>query len=69
MPIAVAEARYAQRGASQAHHAAHAARTLPTSAFEEYQSPFNLGPVIEVDTTGPVDIATIAREITELLRS
>lgn len=69
VPIAVAAERYSQRGSSASHHAVHVARSLPPAAFEEFQSPFNVGPVIEVDTTHAVDVEALAVEILLLLRS
>lgn len=69
VPIAVAAERYSRRGASAGHHAVHVDRSLPDTAFEEFQSPFNLGPVLEVDTTHAVDVEALAAEVTLLLRS
>jgi predicted kinase len=69
VPIPVAAQRYAQRGASSGHHAVHVARTLPVEAFHEFQDPFGIGPVIEVDTTHPVDIEALAAEVSLALRS
>ncbi len=45
----------------------HVARMLPLEAFEEFQEPFDLGPVIEVDTTTDVDIDALARDVASLL--
>ena len=59
----------AARRASADHHAVHIERTLPSTAFEEFQTPFNLGPVVEVDTTRAVDVEALVAEVTLLLRS
>lgn len=69
MPITVAQERYSRRGSSATHHAVHVARSLPAAAFEAFQTPFGLGPVIEVDTTRAVDIDTLAAEVRLILDS
>jgi hypothetical protein len=69
VPIAVATERYSRRGASASHHVVHVDRVLPGAAFKEFQSPFNLGPVLEIDTTQAIDIEALAAEVTLLLRS
>jgi hypothetical protein len=69
VPIPVAAQRYAQRGASASHHAVHVARILPVEAFHEFQDPFGIGPVIELDTTRQVDIEALAAEVSFALRS
>ena len=69
VPIAVAAERYSRRGASATHHPVHVARALPPAAFEEFQRPFELGPVLEVDTTHSVDVEALAAEVSCLLRS
>ena len=65
----LAAQRYNDRGASNAHHAVHVARSVPLSAMQEYQVPVGLGPVIEVDTTAPVDAVHLARQVSGLLES
>jgi hypothetical protein len=45
------------------------ARSLPVEAFDEFQEPFGVGPVIEVDTTGKVDIEALATEVLAALRA
>jgi predicted kinase len=67
VPIEVAVARYAARGATTEHHAVHVARSLPASAFKEFQQPVGVGPVIEVDTTAYVDVDSVAEEVVRLL--
>lgn len=69
VPIQLAAERYARRGSSPRHHQVHIARELPHHAFEEFQRPFELGPVIEVDTTTAVDIRSLAAEVSSLLSS
>lgn len=67
VPVEVAAERYARRGSSSEHHRVHVARTLPLAAFEEFQKPFALGPVIEVDTTTEVDIDALAIDVASSL--
>jgi predicted kinase len=69
VPIALAAERYARRGASASHHPVHVVRTLPVEAFHEFQDPFGIGPVIEVDTSCAVDVPSLAIEISLALRS
>jgi predicted kinase len=69
VPIALAAQRYAQRNASPEHHPVHADRTLPVEVFDEFQAPFGLGPVIEIDTTRAVDVAAVATEVSHALGS
>lgn len=69
VPIEVAVERFARRGASPDHHPVHVARALPVEAFHEFQDPFGIGAVIEVDTTRPVDVPGLAVEVSRALRS
>lgn len=68
VPISVAAQRYAERGGSGSHHPVHVARSLPVEAFDEFQDPFGIGPVIDVDTSGPVDIDALAADVSLALR-
>jgi uncharacterized protein len=68
VPTDLAAARYADRGARPDHHPVHVLRSLPTSAFDEFQEPMGLGPVFEVDTLAPVDVPTLAQRVQEALR-
>ncbi len=72
-PVEECMRRYAERAPWR--HAVHVdrdgARTL-ASGFERSARPLGLGPVVLVDTTGPVDIPALAarvREAEELLRA
>jgi predicted kinase len=55
--------RYAER--VQARHAVHvdSARILLAERFARSSRPLALGPVVTVDTTSPVDVAALAREV------
>lgn len=61
VPPELALQRYDERGTRADHHEVHAGRTTSLAAIAEYQLPMNLGPVIEVDTSGPVDVVHVAR--------
>jgi hypothetical protein len=49
--------------ASERHHPAHVLAEMPPDRMIEYEEPFALSPVLEVDTTHPVDIEALARQI------
>jgi len=66
-PIDVVAQRYANRGAGTDHHQVHVARSLPPAAFEEFQQPFGLGPVIEVDTTALIDVDEVVQRVRSAL--
>jgi predicted kinase len=58
---AEAQHRYAERGPHR--HPTHVLRTLTTDALNEFDQPFGLGPVIEVNTEQPLDLEFIVRRI------
>ena len=60
-PAEVAHARYNARLRHEAH-----SETLPLSAMDKYDRPVGIGPLITVDTTGPVDAASVAAEVRRL---
>jgi predicted kinase len=61
VPPELALRRYNERGARPDHHEVHNRRTIPIEALAEFQQPFGLGPVIEVDTARTVDIDVVAQ--------
>ena len=63
VPPELAAERYAARGRRPDHHPVHVVRSLPISAFDEFQEPMALGPVLEVDTGKPVDVPALARRV------
>jgi predicted kinase len=63
VPPDVAAARYASRGATDLHHPVHVARTISADLLAEFQYPLGVGPVIQVDTTQPVDIDAVAAAV------
>jgi predicted kinase len=60
-PAEVAHARYNARPRHEVHQV-----TRPLSAMEKYDRPVGIGPLITVDTTGPVDVAAVAAEVRRL---
>jgi predicted kinase len=60
-PAEVAHARYNARSRHEVHSG-----TLPLSVMDKYDRPVGIGPLITVDTTGPVDVAAIAAEVRRL---
>lgn len=63
VPLEMAAARYSERGARSEHHEVHVLRSITTDALTDFEKPFNLGTVLEVDTTAAVDIAELAERV------
>lgn len=63
VPREEASRRFAQRARQERHHPAHALAEMSPQRMMEYEEPFALSPVIEVDTTRPVDIEALAKQI------
>lgn len=65
-PRAVAQARY--RARSQSRHSGHLdSERSPEELWNEHHlTPLGLGPVIEVDTSAPVDAASLAAQVRTL---
>jgi predicted kinase len=63
-PFEVLVQRFRERAPTA--HAAHPLREMPDAWAREFDRPMGLGPVIEVDTTQPVDVAALAAQITRL---
>ena len=55
-------------GAESARHEGHLDSLRDESELwnEKLLTPIGVGPVVEIDTTGPVDIDALAQKITEL---
>jgi predicted kinase len=68
IPREEASRRFAQRARHERHHPAHVLGEMPPERMAEYEEPFALTPVIEVDTTSPVDIDALATSIHQLLQ-
>jgi predicted kinase len=60
-PAEVAHARYNARSRHEVHQG-----TRPLSAMGKYDRPVGVGPLITVDTTGPVDVAAVAAAVRRL---
>lgn len=69
LPLEEAARRFAERARAPHHHPAHALNEMSVPQLQEYASPFAISPVIEVDTTQPVDIAILAQQVRAALRS
>ncbi|HWJ97567.1 MAG TPA: hypothetical protein VNQ33_05365, partial [Acidimicrobiales bacterium] len=63
IPMEVARTRFEHRAATAERHPVHVARSLAPEVWEEFREPFGLGPMIEVDTIGPVDLDTLVVEV------
>ncbi|HEY0932304.1 MAG TPA: AAA family ATPase [Trebonia sp.] len=61
-PAEVAVVRYNTRP----RHEVHWLTTATLSTMERYDRPVGIGPLITVDTTGPVDVASVAAEVRRL---
>jgi hypothetical protein len=61
-PAEVAVARYNARP----RHEVHWLTTATLTAMDQYDRPVGIGPLITVDTTGPVDVASVAAEVRRL---
>lgn len=69
-PPAEVVRRFAMRAARPQHHAAHYAGAISESdVATQFGRPVSIGTVIEVDTSGAVDIAALARRIEALYSS
>jgi predicted kinase len=64
-PVDVLVRRFHDR--QQSAHPAHPLRDLISEHVAEFDQPVGLGPVIEVDTTRPVDIDALAAQVIRLL--
>jgi predicted kinase len=61
-PAEVAVARYNAR----LRHETHWLTTVTLATMDKYDRPVGIGPLITVDTTRPVDVATVAAEVRRL---
>lgn len=55
--------RFRERAKASGHHAAHPLKELPPDLLAEYDRPVATGPVIEVDTRGPVDLNALVEAV------
>jgi predicted kinase len=66
-PPAVARDRYERRAAQSNHHPAHVTPNLDPELLAEFDQPVGLGRVIEVDTTGAVNVDKLTSAIASQL--
>jgi len=59
--------RYDARGLGPQRHRVHTWASLPPDIRAEYDGPIGVGPVIEVDTTGPTDFEHLAARVLAVL--
>ena len=66
LPREEASRRFAERALEARHHPAHALAEMPPERMAEYEEPFALSSVIEVDTQKAVDVAELVARIETL---
>lgn len=69
VPIELAAARFQHREAAPGRHRVHLARAFEIEDLRDFEEPVGIGTVIDVDTTGPVDIAALATHVSSALGS
>lgn len=62
-PADVAMRRFAAR--AEGRHPAHSVKELSLRVYEESEAPFGMGPLIRLDTTGPVDLPRLLEQVRE----
>ncbi len=62
-PAEVAARRYRERAAAGSRHPAHARAHLSAGEMAEFDRPFDLGPVVQVDTIRPVDLESLIEKV------
>ncbi len=62
-PLELAATRYNRRFSAPGHHPTHALAEVDVEMLREFDRPMALGPVIEADTTDPVDVAALAAQV------
>lgn len=63
IPREEASQRFSERARNERHHPAHALTALSPDRIAEYEEPFGLSLVIEVDTRKPVDVEELAEQV------
>jgi len=67
LPLEEASRRFAERAAHERHHPAHVLHEMSIERLAEYAAPFALTPVLEVDTTHPVDLDDLVTRVGALI--
>ncbi len=62
-PPELASRRYAQRASDPSHHRAHVLPTLSAERLAEFDRPVAIGEVLRLDTSGPVDLGSLADQV------
>lgn len=62
-PLDLASRRYSERARTAHRHAIHTVKDLPPELLVEFDGPVGLGELVQVDTTGPIDVEALARNI------
>ncbi len=68
-PPEVASRRFAERARLSRHHPAHVLTALSPELLSEYGAPLALGPVLEVDTTRPIEVRPLADAVRTMLEA
>ncbi|HEY1808396.1 MAG TPA: AAA family ATPase [Acidobacteriaceae bacterium] len=63
LPLEEASRRFARRARDERHHPAHPLQEMPPERMAEYEGPFAMSPVIEVDTTQPVNLDALILQV------
>jgi predicted kinase len=63
IPLEEASRRFAERARDERHHPAHVLQEMSPERLSEYEEPFGLGPVIEVDTLTPVNMEELVKRV------
>ncbi|MGA7521707.1 MAG: AAA family ATPase [Acidobacteriaceae bacterium] len=63
VPLEEASRRFAERAREARHHPAHPLAEMPPERMAEYDGPFGMSPVIEIDTTRPVDLLALVQRV------
>jgi chloramphenicol 3-O-phosphotransferase len=66
-PLDLAAERYNRRFRAPGHHPTHVLAQVSVEMLGEFDHPVALGPVIEADTTAPVDVVAIAARVHDAL--
>lgn len=69
IPLEEASRRFARRAREERHHPAHPLMEMSPERMAEYADPFALSPVIEIDTTAPVDLEALVEKINQSWRT
>jgi predicted kinase len=69
VPLEEAARRFAERARLERHHPAHALTEMSVEQLAVYSQPFALSPVIEIDTSVPVDLDALLGRVRAALEA